>query len=138
VAKKKRRPKKPKRKVYYPSYIKSKKWIGKRLAWKRRYGWKDGPPCFVCWLEGFENLKTQMHHVTYKRLGKEWMSDLVPLCQAHHKRVHDELNFLGSKVEKTFEVIRLMSDLSAEEMDESMAFFHNPELRRAVEWLEVE
>lgn len=32
-----------------------------------------------------------LHHRTYKRLGCEWMTDLVPLCSEHHDAAHELL-----------------------------------------------
>lgn len=31
----------------------------------------------------------QLHHRTYKRLGREHLSDLVPLCKIHHEQAHN-------------------------------------------------
>jgi hypothetical protein len=33
-------------------------------------------------------VEVDLHHRTYKRLGHEWLMDLVPLCRAHHQAVH--------------------------------------------------
>lgn len=43
--------------------------------------------CFAC---GQENVV--LHHRTYERLGHERLSDVVPLCQAHHIEVHKLVN----------------------------------------------
>jgi 5-methylcytosine-specific restriction endonuclease McrA len=39
--------------------------------------------CFVC-----GNVNYDLHHHTYARLGREGLSDVVPLCREHHKSVH--------------------------------------------------
>ena len=31
-----------------------------------------------------------VHHKTYKRVGHEWMRDLITLCPACHKGVHEK------------------------------------------------
>ena len=43
--------------------------------------------CFAC---GQENVS--LHHRTYERLGRERLSDVVPLCQSHHKELHHLVN----------------------------------------------
>ena len=30
-----------------------------------------------------------LHHITYERLGKERLSDLVPVCESCHRFIHD-------------------------------------------------
>ncbi len=32
-----------------------------------------------------------LHHRTYKRLGRERLNDLVPLCKAHHEQAHQRV-----------------------------------------------
>lgn len=43
--------------------------------------------CFAC---GQENVS--LHHRTYERLGRERLSDVVPLCQSHHRELHHLVN----------------------------------------------
>lgn len=31
-----------------------------------------------------------MHHLTYERLGCEWLTDLVALCKDCHEQEHDD------------------------------------------------
>lgn len=66
--------------VPYAVYIRSAVWT----EVKRRYRASKLPQnCVVC-----GNHHVDLHHKTYKRLGAEWLTDLVPLCRIHHKRVH--------------------------------------------------
>lgn len=39
--------------------------------------------CVVCGSE-----RVQLHHRTYERLGRERLTDLVPLCAEHHTEAH--------------------------------------------------
>ncbi len=39
--------------------------------------------CIVCY-----DPKVDLHHKTYKRLGQEQLSDLIPLCRKHHEESH--------------------------------------------------
>ena len=75
----------------YKAYLKSPEWKAKkekfynsRLYKKLREngGWK----CYCC----EENNKSlDMHHRTYKRLGRENISiDLVPVCRECHNTIH--------------------------------------------------
>ena len=62
----------------YDAYKSSPAWQRKRNAVKQR----DGGQC-VCGAPA-----TEMHHKTYKNLGKEPLSELVMLCNACHNRLH--------------------------------------------------
>jgi hypothetical protein len=66
--------------VPYSIYIRSDEWA----EVKRRYRASRLPQtCVVC-----GEKKVDLHHKTYKRLGKERLTDLAPLCRAHHKWLH--------------------------------------------------
>lgn len=74
----------------YASYMGSLDWQARREAWHAewldRYGIE--PMCVVCderWTERHGDL----HHRSYDRLGRERFDDLVPLCRAHHRALHD-------------------------------------------------
>lgn len=64
----------------YIEYIASKVWRKKR----RRVFYRDKHKCQECgatrWL--------QVHHLTYKRLFREPLSDLITLCRDCHKAAH--------------------------------------------------
>lgn len=38
----------------------------------------------MCW-----DPNVDLHHKTYKRLGEERLTDLLPLCRLHHDLAHD-------------------------------------------------
>jgi hypothetical protein len=64
----------------YHAYIRSPEWAEK----KRRYRASDLPQrCVVC-----NEPKVDLHHRTYSRFKKERLTDLVPLCRAHHDEAH--------------------------------------------------
>lgn len=67
----------------YRDYIRSAAWAEKRAAY-RRSNLPQG--CYVCGAR-----KVDLHHKTYKRLGAERLTDLLPLCREHHFRAHDML-----------------------------------------------
>jgi 5-methylcytosine-specific restriction endonuclease McrA len=64
----------------YIAYIKSDAWRAKRQEVFAFYGKK----CFAC-------RKTpkvlHVHHLTYARLGRENVADLIPLCVPCHREV---------------------------------------------------
>lgn len=62
----------------YKNYLKSPAWKVKRDAVEQR----DGGQC-VCGAQA-----TEVHHKTYKNIGKELLSDLVALCKECHEREH--------------------------------------------------
>lgn len=64
----------------YLEYLNSKKWKKKRLMALNHYGRK----CDKCKATG----SLDVHHLTYKRFGKELLSDLQILCRKCHDEVH--------------------------------------------------
>lgn len=67
-------------KTFYNKYIKGPKWAAKRELWFNTFGkW-----CRAC---GTAAGPIQLHHMTYDRLGRERMNDLVALCANCHREV---------------------------------------------------
>ena len=64
----------------YSKYRKSRNWRGKRRTIMKRAGYK----CRKC----KTRRATQVHHETYKRVGRERLSDLTAVCGCCHKRIH--------------------------------------------------
>jgi len=67
----------------YHDYLSSEVWRRKRARVIER----DGFQCTQC--RNTESL--QVHHLTYRYIGRERLCDLVTLCDACHKRVHAEM-----------------------------------------------
>ena len=64
----------------YAAYIRSSEWEQK----KRKYRASRLPQgCVVC-----DCHQVDLHHRSYKRLGNEYLTDLIPLCRAHHRDLH--------------------------------------------------
>ncbi len=64
-------------------------WLRRRARWFREHRQRTDtdtdPACAVCGTcDGLE-----LHHHEYTRLGHEDYDDLTPLCQLHHRRLHD-------------------------------------------------
>lgn len=74
----------------YADYLKSKHWENIR-AWFR--GTKARKHCYIC--GGREKLN--LHHKTYKNLGKERWIDLVYLCERCHHYCHRLIKACGIK-----------------------------------------
>lgn len=65
----------------YREYLQSDHW--KEIKWLYRNS--DYPQyCLAC-----SGKQYDLHHRTYKRLGAEWKSDLVPICRDCHNRIHE-------------------------------------------------
>lgn len=65
----------------YDDYIKSDEWRAVRKRYRKsKLPWK----CAVCDVA----VNLHLHHRTYKRLGREQLTDLVPLCKFHHEETH--------------------------------------------------
>lgn len=66
----------------YHRYLSSPKWQEVR----RRF-WQSKLPkcCYVC---SIKNVPFDLHHKTYRRLGRERLTDLVLLCRPCHEQVH--------------------------------------------------
>ena len=63
----------------YQEYIQSPAWQRKARAVKEQAG-----VCAVC----TRTTGLEVHHRTYVRLGREHPSDLVVLCERHHRLIH--------------------------------------------------
>ena len=77
------------RRAQYAAYMSSIAWQEKRRDWYQQWtSTHHSPPvCLVCGCR-WSLRSGQLHHVTYMRLGAEEPDDLVPLCAAHHTRLH--------------------------------------------------
>lgn len=64
----------------YAAYIRSDAW----RAVKKRYRASGLPQC--CYVCGAS--KVDLHHRSYKRFESERLTDLLPLCRAHHQQAH--------------------------------------------------
>ena len=64
----------------YREYLQSDHWKAFRKRYYQRYGYK----CTIC--GSTENIN--LHHKTYNRLGKEWLMDVISLCEIHHHEFH--------------------------------------------------
>lgn len=65
----------------YAEYLKSEHWRDLR---KRKLASKMKYRCYGCGVnEGLE-----LHHKTYKRMGQEWLMDVIWLCRGCHQNVH--------------------------------------------------
>ena len=79
-------------KTEYKKYLNSKHWLDVRKRYKESKLNKGC--CYCCKRKNNLNL----HHKTYKRVGKENIDDLMFLCQECHTKEHKKLN--DNKVNK--------------------------------------
>jgi 5-methylcytosine-specific restriction endonuclease McrA len=64
----------------YKNYLESTKWRAKRLRVLRR----DNFVCQKC----KKQQATQVHHLTYKRIYNEPLTDLLSVCKDCHEKIH--------------------------------------------------
>lgn len=75
------------RRAVYTNYMASASWLRRRAWWFREHRrcTREPAECAVCGTT--KNL--ELHHHDYLRLGREAYGDLIALCAAHHRRLHD-------------------------------------------------
>ena len=66
---------------YRETYLKSYEWS----VIRQKVLTRSGGLCEGC---GFERA-TEVHHLTYERVGKEMLFDLVAVCRGCHGKIHD-------------------------------------------------
>lgn len=82
----------------YDEYLLSPHW----REFKRQYDEAGrSKECKVCGTD----IEVQLHHTTYKRLGREDMSDVMPLCHTHHGQVHVWLTKRNKHIELTYAAV---------------------------------
>ena len=69
-----------KKKINYKNYLRSKKWKMKRISVLKRAKYR----CQLC----NNKNRLQVHHRTYKNIGKELLTDLTVLCFGCHNLFH--------------------------------------------------
>lgn len=74
----------------YMAYINSAKWEAKKQKYRAS---KLPQTCLVC-----NSQRVDLHHRTYKRLGAEWLNDLIPLCRTHHDECHAFIAISGMRI----------------------------------------
>jgi hypothetical protein len=66
---------------WYEKYLQTDEWLDRR----RRVLVRAGNVCEGC----RQAPATQVHHLTYKHVGNEFLWELVAICRACHERYHD-------------------------------------------------
>ena len=84
----------------YQEYLSTEHWkqlrvrfFGSKLFKGTRYHGslvRQGQSCFNC----HQKDRLQVHHKTYRRLGREWLGDMIALCPECHKNLHEKFNEL--------------------------------------------
>jgi 5-methylcytosine-specific restriction endonuclease McrA len=67
----------------YSEYLKTDIWNERRKRHLRSAGYR----CQVC---NTKNAKLNIHHRTYERLGEEYFTDLIVLCESCHSLFHNQ------------------------------------------------
>lgn len=77
----------------YGAYLKSAMWRNTREKCLSR----NGHRCFICGCTALLR-RLDVHHLHYKTVGREGADDLVPLCEWHHKIIHEQPEGYGLSV----------------------------------------
>jgi hypothetical protein len=88
--------------IKYSAYMQSKHWALKKKAFRACKLYKGC--CAVCGKKS--NL--HIHHRTYKRIGNEYLKDLVALCEMCHFKLHDLAEEYTSRKKNIHSLVRVM------------------------------
>src|SRR5438105_4622698 len=77
----------------YAAYLRSDHW----REFRDRY--RESSLRQICVICG--SPKAALHHITYCRLGREELTDVVPVCRKHHEQIHQWLDERGRYPEET-------------------------------------
>jgi len=100
----------------YKDYLKSEHWKKINKKYKKS---RFPQHCIVC-----SNKRFQLHHRSYARIGNEYLTDFIPLCQKCHQEIHNYLNEnLSKTVNATHRIIRIVFNLSNREIRKRMRFW---------------
>lgn len=88
----------------YQAYLASSHWHKVKQAYRQS---KLPQHCLSCNSPNF-----QLHHREYKRLGRESIHDLLPLCSDCHSRVHEWHKNTNIKLRNTHKIIQRMNGWS--------------------------
>jgi len=88
----------------YEDYMKTKHWKLTRDKFKKSN--KTNGRCYVC------NSKYEIHyhHLTYDRIGKERLTDLIELCSYCHRKVHNRISREISEVKNSMFIVDLLKE----------------------------
>lgn len=73
--------------MHYHSYICSTRW--RTNAARLSELAFSGGRCRLCFESGTPEAPLEVHHATYRRLGRESVGDLIALCRPCHRGVED-------------------------------------------------
>lgn len=94
------------RRYQYSAYIQSEAWQQVRARFFKSKLWKGC--CFGCG----RNVPVDLHHRTYRRLGCERLSDLIPLCRECHKLTHEIFEASDDKSKGLYRVHKKLKSLA--------------------------
>lgn len=89
------------KKINYYEYIKSEEWkqTRKRFYSSKMYKVLCENGKWSCYCCGTKDKPLDLHHRSYKRLGRENISlDLVPVCRECHNEIHKCIPHLGNNL----------------------------------------
>lgn len=86
----------------YPAYLRGDHWAETKKRFRASKLCKH--QCSAC---GARNTPMFIHHKTYKRIGREYLSDLIEVCGPCHTAIHNHESDSGKHLwEATNKVVR--------------------------------
>jgi hypothetical protein len=74
----------------YREYLASEHWKDlKRRFFASKLISRNSADMFCCGACGETDVRLSVHHRTYKRLGREWLMDLMAVCDGCHETIHE-------------------------------------------------
>lgn len=109
----------------YQQYLNSEGWKAKRAMILNMWGNR----CALCNEGGLLHL----HHRDYARVGNEEVTDVIPLCERHHKLVHKPMPM--DELEELHRIILIIKERIATEQDTIQEPNHQESLFMALDRL---
>lgn len=105
----------------YADYLASDHWRAFKAAYRA-----SGQPqrCIACGRPDY-----QLHHRSYRRMGRELLEDVIPLCGDCHTKVHAWHSRHPTMLSHTHAALRRIFGWSAEETRERFRPFRRPKER---------
>lgn len=91
----------------YQEYLKSEGWKAKRAMILNMWGNR----CALCNKSGVLHL----HHRDYSKVGNEEVTDVIPLCELHHRLIHKPLPM--DELEELHRIILVLRERIETEQD---------------------
>jgi hypothetical protein len=112
----------------YRDYLRSEHWASLKEAYRKSTLPQE---CIGC-----RSLRYQLHHRSYARIGREQLTDLLPLCGECHRKVHDYERIHGTRVQETHAMLRSIFGWTKVQARDRLAPFSLKGFEETFAWVE--